>query len=122
MHTPAVAAEPNPRSRLVAAAGKTPEAAAEAQICNPPPRIVSMRAAGVTTQIRPVSWRRIDAPTAPPRYGFAAGCNNCLHPSCHRVVRISTQEILIVLQIVAIQSCEIAIPRVKITDGLRSDR
>ncbi len=92
------------------------------QICKPAPRIVSVGAAGITTQIRPVSRRRIDAPTAPPRYGFAAGCNNCLHPSCHRIVRISTQEILIVLQIVAIQSCEIGIPRVKITDGLRSDR
>jgi hypothetical protein len=92
------------------------------QICKPAPRIVSVGAAGIPTQIRPVSGRRIDAPTAPPRYGFAAGCNNCLHPSCHRIVRISTQEILIVLQIVAIQSCEIGIPRVKITDGLRSDR
>ena len=92
------------------------------QICKPTPCIVSVGAAGITTQIRPVSGRRIDAPTAPPRYSFAAGCNNCLHPSCHRIVRISTQEILIVLQIVAIQSCEIGLPRVKITDGLRSDR
>jgi len=92
------------------------------QICQPTPRIVGMEATGVTTQIRPVSGRRIDAPTASPGYGLAARGNNRSHASCHRIVRIGGEEVLIVRQIVAIESREIGIPGVKITDGLRSDR
>jgi len=92
------------------------------QICEPTPRIVGMEAAGVTTQIRPVGGRRIDAPTASPRYGLAAGCNNCSHASCHGIIRIGDEEAFIILQIVAIQGCEIGLPCIKITDWLRSDR
>jgi len=57
-------------------------------ICQPPPRVVGMEATGVSPQIRPVSGWRIDAPTAPPGYGLAAGGNNRPHTSCHRVTRI----------------------------------
>ncbi len=92
------------------------------QICKPTPRIVGMEAAGVTTQIRPVSGWRIDAPTAPPRDGLAAGCNNCAHASRHRITGIGDEEVFIVLQIVAIESCEVGFPCVKITDRLRPDR
>jgi hypothetical protein len=92
------------------------------QIGQPAPRIVGMETVGVTTQIRPVSGRRIDAPAAPPRDGLAAGCNNCSHASCHRIPGIDSEEVFIVLQIVAIESREIGIPRVEITDRLRSDR
>jgi hypothetical protein len=92
------------------------------QICQPTPRVVRVEAAGVTTQIRPVGRRRVDVPAAAPRYGLAAGCNNCSHASCHGIVGIGDEEVFIVLQIVAIESGEIGIPRVKITDGLRSDR
>jgi hypothetical protein len=92
------------------------------QICKATPRIIGMGAAGVAAQIGPVCRRRIDASTAPPRRCLAAGCNNCSHASCHRIVRIGGEEVLIVLQIVAIESREIGIPCVKITDGFRSDR
>jgi hypothetical protein len=92
------------------------------QICKPTPRIVGMEAAGVTTQIRPVSGRRINAPAAPPRHGLAPGCNNCSHPSCHRITGIGDEEVFIVLQGVAIESCEIGFPGIKITDRLRSNR
>ena len=92
------------------------------QIGQPAPRIVSVGAPGITPQVCPVSRRRIDAPAAPPRHGLAPGRNNCLHASCHRIVRISAQEILIVLQIVAVEGCEIGIPGVKIPDRLGSDR
>jgi hypothetical protein len=67
------------------------------QIGKPPPRIVGMEAAGVTTQIRPVSGRRIDAPAAPPCHSLAPGGNNGSHPSCHRIIRIGNQEVFIVL-------------------------
>jgi hypothetical protein len=92
------------------------------QICQPAPCIVGMGATGVTTQIRPVSGRRIDTAAASPRDRFAAGCNNCSHASCHRIVRISGEKVLIVLQIVAIESCEIGFLRAEITDRPRSDR
>jgi len=92
------------------------------QICKPAPRIVGMEATGVAAQIRPVSGRRIDAPAAPPGYGLAAGGNNRPHAPCHRIARIGDKEVFIVLQIVAIESREIGIPCVKITNGLRPDR
>lgn len=92
------------------------------QIGKPPPRVVGMEAAGVTTQIRPVSGRRIDAPAAPPSHRLAAGCNNGSHPSRHRIIGISNKEVFIVLQIVAVEGCEIGIPGVKIPDRLGSDR
>jgi hypothetical protein len=92
------------------------------QICKPTPRIVGMEAAGVTTQIRPISGWRIDAATAPPRDCLAAGRNNGLHASRHRITGIGDEEVFIVLQIVAIESCEIGFPGIKITDRLRSDR
>jgi hypothetical protein len=92
------------------------------QIGQPAPRIVSMETVGVTTQIRPVSGGRIDAAAAPPRDGLAAGRNDGSHPSRHRIPGIGDQEVLVVLQIVAIESREIGLPRVEITDRLRSDR
>ena len=58
------------------------------QICKPTPRIIGMGATGVTTQIRPVGGRRIDAPGATPGYGLAAGCNNCSHAPSHWIVGI----------------------------------
>jgi hypothetical protein len=92
------------------------------QICEAPARIVGMEAAGVKTQIRPVSRRRIDAPAAPPRHGLAPGCNNCSHPSCHRIIRIGDEEVFIVRQIVAVEGREIGISGVKISDRFGSDR
>ncbi len=92
------------------------------QVCQPTPRIVGMEPTGVTTQIRPVSRRRIDIPTAPPRDRFAAGRDNCSHASRHRIIRIGDEEVFIVWQIVAIEGCEIGFPGVKIADRLRSDR
>jgi hypothetical protein len=92
------------------------------QICKPAPRIVGMETVGVTTQIRPVSGGRIDAAAAPPCYGLAAGCNDGSHASCHRIPGIGGEEVFVVLQIVAIESCEVGIPRVEITDRLRSHR
>jgi hypothetical protein len=92
------------------------------QIGKPAPRIVGMETVGVATQIRPVSGRRIDAPAAPPRNGLAAGCNDGSHASCHRIPGIGGEEIFVVLQIVAIESCKIGLPRVEITDRPRSDR
>ena len=92
------------------------------QICQPAPRIVGMETIGVTTQIRPVGGRRIDASAAPPRDGLAAGRNDGSHPSCHRIPGIRDEKVFVILQIVAIKSCEIGIPRVEITDRLRSDR
>jgi hypothetical protein len=88
------------------------------QICEPATRIVCMEAVRVTTQIRPVSGRRIDAPAAPPRYSFAAGGNDRAHASRHRIVGIGGEEVFIVLQSVTIESREIGIARVKITDWL----
>ncbi|PNE23927.1 hypothetical protein BHU16_09925 [Tannerella sp. oral taxon 808] len=81
-----------------------------------------MEAAGVATQIRPVSGRRIDAPAAPPRDGLAPGCNNCAHPSRHRIIGIGNQEVLVILQIVAVEGCEVGIPGVEIPDRPGSDR
>ena len=92
------------------------------QICKAAPRIVGMGAAGVAAQIGPVRRRRIDASAAPPRRRLAPRGNNRPHAPCHRIVRISDQEVFIVLQIVAIESSEIGIPGVKITDRLGSDR
>jgi hypothetical protein len=92
------------------------------QIRQPTPRIVGMEAAGITTQIRPVSGWRIDVPTAPPRDGLAAGRNNGSHASRHRIIGIGDEEVFIILQIVAIESCEIGFSGVKITDRPRSDR
>jgi len=92
------------------------------QIGKPAPRIVGMETVGVTTQIRPVGGRRIDASAAPPRDGLAAGRNDGSHPSRHRIPGIGDEEAFVVLQIVAIESREIRIPGIEITDRLRSDR
>jgi len=92
------------------------------QICQPTPRVVGMEAAGVTTQIRPVGGWRVDVAAAPPRDGLAAGRNNGSHASRHRITGIGDEEVFIVLQIVAIERCEIGFAGVKITDRLRSDR
>ena len=92
------------------------------QIRQSAPRIVGMEATGVTPQIRPVSRRRIDIPTAPPRDRFAAGRDNGSHASRHRIARICGEEVFIVRQRVAIERCEIGFPGVKITDRFRPDR
>ncbi len=92
------------------------------QIRQAAPRIVGMETVGVTTQIRPVSGGRIDASAAPPRDGLAAGRNDGSHPSCHRIPGIGNEEAFVVLQIVAIESGEIGLPRVEIADRPRSDR
>jgi hypothetical protein len=92
------------------------------QIRQPAPRIVGMETVGVTTQIRPVSGRRIDAPAAPPRDGLAAGCYDGSHPACHRIPGIGDEEAFVVLQVVAIEGGEIGLPRVEIADRPRSDR
>ena len=92
------------------------------QIGQPAPRIVGMETVGVTTQIRPVGGGRIDAPAAPPRDGLAAGRNDGSHPSCHRIPGIGNEEAFVVLQIVAIESCQVGLPHVEIADRLRSDR
>ena len=92
------------------------------QIGKPAPRIVGVETIGVATQIRPVGGGRIDAPAAPPRDGLAAGRNDGSHPSCHRIPGIGNEEAFVVLQIVAIESCQVGLPHVEITDRLRSDR
>ncbi len=92
------------------------------QKCKPAPRIVGMGAAGITAQIRPVGGRCIDGPSMTPRDGFAAGCHNGSHASCHRIVGIGGKEVFIILQSVAIESREIGFPRVKVTDRPRSYR
>jgi hypothetical protein len=92
------------------------------QIGQPAPCIVGMETVGVATQIGPVGGGRIDASAAPPRDGLAAGCNDGSHATCHRIPGIGDEEAFIVLQIVAIESCEIGLLRVEITDRPRSDR
>jgi hypothetical protein len=92
------------------------------QIGKPAPRIVGMEAVGVATQIRPVGGGRIDAAAAPPRDSLAAGCNDGLHPSCHRIPGIGDEKAFVVLQIVAIESGEIGLACVEIADRPRSDR
>jgi hypothetical protein len=87
------------------------------QICQTAPRIVGVQATGVTAQIRPVSRRRIHAPTAPPGDGLAAGGNDGSHASRHRIARIGGEEVFIVRQRVAIERGEISLPRVKVSDG-----
>jgi hypothetical protein len=92
------------------------------QIGQPAPRIVGMETVGVTTQIRPVGGRRIDTPAAPPCDGLAASRNDGSHPSCHRIPGIGDEEAFVILQIVAIESREVGLPRIEIADRPRSDR
>ena len=92
------------------------------QIGKPAARIVGMEATGVTTQIRPVSGGRIDASAAPPRDGLAAGCNDGSHAPRHRIPGVGDEEVFVVRQIIAIESREIGLARVEITDRPRSDR